>query len=297
MRFRSKHPIRIAITCDDAPSIAPVENTLELDPNRLDRVRSALKDARVSSCMAFVIGRHGRAHTGALERWLEAGYELGNHTDDHAAASRSSVARFRESIEACDALLEALGSFKNGRRRWFRFPYLDRGRDAGARRELAACYANAGYVLAPATVDLFDHPYELPLAVATTAKDRAAGERVCRRYVRAALASVERASARLELLGYPNAPLIAYLHAGEVSARALGEVLEALRRGGVEWCSLEEAVEHPIYSEYAADFERSGIVLGRHPSLLARGLGRLARASERWSLFGQARFGPVWPEL
>lgn len=297
MRFRSKHPIRIAITCDDAPSIAPVEKTLELDPTRLDRVRAALKNARVPSCVAFVIGRHGRGHTDALERWLAAGYELGNHTDDHVASSGTSVAHFRESIEACDGLLEGLGSFQEGRRRWFRFPYLDRGRDPSSRQELAACYHRVGYLLAPATVDLFDHPYEGPLAHAMMAQDRAATERVCGRYVRAALASVEGTSARLALLGHANAPLIAYLHAGEVSARALGDVLEALQRGGVEWCSLDEAVEHPIYRTYDADFEQSGIVLGRHPSLLVRGLGRLARASERWSLFGQERLGPVWPEL
>ena len=295
--FRSTRSIRVAITCDDAPSIAADGPGARLDPTRLDRIRVALQRAEVPSCVAFVIGRHGREQPDPLERWLEGGFELGNHTDDHAPASRTPVTRFRESVEACDALLERLGSFRAGRRRWFRFPYLDRGADATSRRELADCYRQVGYALAPATVDLFDYLYESSLSAALLSGDEAATARVCRRYVRAAHGSVRRASARLESLGHRHVPLIAYLHAGEVSACALGDVLLGLRRAGVEWCSLDEAVEHPIYRTFETDFQRTGIVFPVHPSLARRAVSRLARLSERLSLFGQARFGPVWPEL
>lgn len=283
----------LTLTCDDAPTIAGGEGGVRADPQRMDVLREVLQTAGIRHCVAFVIGRHAIGHEATLERWLAAGYELGNHTHDHAAASRCSPGDFERSVLACDDLLERVGAFEGRRPRWFRFPFLDRGPDPAARRVLAARLAAFGYRIAPVSVDWCDHRYEAPLAAA--AGDEARAARVGTRYLAAARASLEHAGRRCGAA----TPLIAACHFGEVSARFLAPLLGALEQEArVRWSPLERAAGAACYERYATDFTRTGLVTdgtpGRPVQRLARGLAALG---ERLDLFEQARLGPRWPYL
>ena len=121
--------LRLAFTLDDGPSVA--EEGVPFDPSRMDRCREVLQRHGIPHCVAFVIGSRC-ADKAALERWLQAGFELGNHTHDHKRASDLSVAQFVESLTRCDELLNEVGAFEGDRPRWFRFPCLDRGRGSAS---------------------------------------------------------------------------------------------------------------------------------------------------------------------
>ncbi|MHC4860778.1 MAG: polysaccharide deacetylase family protein [Planctomycetota bacterium] len=135
----------LALTLDDAPSVLPRGEALEHDPSRMDRVREVLLEEGVADCVAFVTGQAAEDHEAPLSRWLESGYELGNHTHDHPRCSAVSTSSFLESLDRCDRFLEALGAFEGGRQRWLRFPYLDRGADPDTRAELMRALADRGY--------------------------------------------------------------------------------------------------------------------------------------------------------
>src|SRR5262245_24482188 len=79
--------LSVALTLDDAPSI--VEHGVASDPSHMDAIRETLVAHGVRDCVAFVVGTTARGHEASLERWLDAGYELGNHTFDHRRASRA----------------------------------------------------------------------------------------------------------------------------------------------------------------------------------------------------------------
>jgi peptidoglycan/xylan/chitin deacetylase (PgdA/CDA1 family) len=288
----------VALSVDDAPSIAGGSGAVVADPGRMDRIREVLLAAGVSHCVAFVIGILAAGQEPRLERWLASGYELGNHTFDHLAASRTSLREYVASVSRCDALLAGLGAFAGGRQRWFRHPFLDRGADASGRAALGAALADLGYEQVPGSVDLFDHCYEEPLARALRDGDAGRLAQADARYRAAALASLAATERQVWRATRREAPQLAYFHFGLASERNLAHVLAALGERGTRWCSLEEALADPLYVAYVGDPARSGLVTGDLPrGLGARLGGRLADLSQRLGLFQQSQLGPRWPHL
>lgn len=290
--------MRCALTIDDAPTIAAGVR-VKADPGRMDRVREVLVRHGVAECVAFVRSALAVGEEARLRAWLAAGYELGNHTHGHLRAGAVTCDRFLKDVAQCDDVLETVGAFENGRQRYFRYPYLDRGVDEEARRTMACSIIGLGYRIAHGSVDLFDHAYEELLAAALAAGDEAAAEAVGKRYVEVAVRSLlfEDRRARRQL-GRPVTHIL-YLHFGEVSTRFLPQLLERLQAMGVEFCSLREAMEDDLFAEFDRCPDRNGRV---PPALIRLGgvervKRRLALWSERAGLFRQGALGPRWPHL
>jgi peptidoglycan/xylan/chitin deacetylase (PgdA/CDA1 family) len=290
--------LRVALTADDAPSIAASAGGPPFDPARMDRVRETLRGRGVSHCLAFVIGAQARGNEGALERWLQDGYELGNHGFDHVPASRVDPRTFLASVEGCDAVLREVGAFDAGRRRWFRYPHLDRGHDAAAREAVSHGVRGLGYTVVPASTDLFDHRYEGVLARAEAGGDAARAARIGRRYQEVGWRSLQHCADRLHAhLGRPVVQ-IPFFHFGRVSERFLAGLLERIAAGDMRWCPVEEAVVDPVYDAFERSPERTGLVTRTCPAPLPLRIRRvLARLSDRAGLFAQQRCGPRWPHL
>lgn len=290
--------MRVALTADDAPSIAAGPGGVRFDPARLDRLREVLQAQGVAHCVAFAIGALAEGHEAALGRWLAAGYELGNHTHEHLAASRTPVAAYLESVRRCDALLAAAGAFAGGRRRWFRYPYLDRGADPRARAAIAEGVRALGYEPVHATIDSFDHAYEAAWAQAQADGDGRRSQAVGARFERAARASLRRAERLVgaAAAGRPSAH-IAFFHFGGVCEERLAPLLAHWRARGAEWISVADAIGEPLHCAYDADPACTGLVTGGFGrGLGARLAGRAARLLDRLDPRA-ARLGPAFPHL
>lgn len=281
--------LRLALTCDDAPTIRAAPPLVQRDPARMDRLRIALRQQGVESCVAFVIGAEA-SDAGPLRRWLEAGYELGNHTHEHPAASAAGPEPFLESVARCDARLDALGAWPSGAPKWFRFPYLDHGADPEARARIAQGLRAMGYRIAHATVDLHDDRFEEALAHAEARGAWLRAELVGARYRHTADRALARARASLG----PSTPQVPYFHFGAVSERFVAGVLRRWRRAGARFCGLDEALSHPELQRE----EGTGLLLGRRrPPLLER-LGRRAQRLHNRLDPSRGRWvGPPWPRV
>jgi peptidoglycan-N-acetylglucosamine deacetylase len=288
---------RLALTIDDAPTIE-AGGTVAAVPARMDSVRRALQEAGARSCVAFVIGSHAVGEERRLERWLEAGFELGNHTYDHRHASSRTLAECVASIQRCDEVLGRVGAFHGGRRRWFRWPYLDRGRDPAFREQAARAIAELGYREVPVTVDLYDYRYEHPLSAALKTGDEKRVRAIGARFTKAAVASVRRVDrlARASV-GRPRRHL-ALFHFGEVASVFAQDLLARLRAHDVTWCDVDEALSSPGYAEYCADHGSTGRVGGTWTrSLGERGLRHAVRGIHLVESLWPASAGPRWPHL
>jgi peptidoglycan/xylan/chitin deacetylase (PgdA/CDA1 family) len=290
-----QNELSAALTIDDAPSIA-ASGPVAFDPSRLDAARDALVAAGFERCVAFVIGRHAHGCEASLERWLQAGYELGNHSDDHVAASRCDRLAFMASIERCDALLRAVGAFDGQRPRYLRFPYGDRGANASLRRDLLAACADRGYTVADVSISFYDHCYETPLATALV-QSPALTHAVEERYL-ANAARVVRRAARLGPRRFGRGHVhVANCHFGLVTQRTLVRLLARITPP-VQWLPLEKAVGSVAYARFLDDFDRNGIIADQLRSgSLERVLRPLARVGRRADWFAQRALGPRWPHL
>jgi peptidoglycan/xylan/chitin deacetylase (PgdA/CDA1 family) len=287
--------LAIALTIDDAPSIA-ASGPLAFDAGRMDATRRALQDAGVRSCVAFVIGAHARGHEKLLGRWLDAGYELGNHSDDHAYASRTGFHAFTASVERCDALLREVGAFDGGRPRYFRFPYGDRGASPSRRGALLEAVENLGYQLAEVSIQTYDHCYEARFALALANHDDARARAVTERYLDRALASVHRASRLAGRRFGPDHEHVMAMHFGPVTERTLPALLARLSTCA-RLVPLERALACPAYLRDASDLAANGVIAERLGGRADPALRRLARIARRAGLFEQDALGPLWPHF
>jgi peptidoglycan/xylan/chitin deacetylase (PgdA/CDA1 family) len=283
----------LALTLDDAPSVQ--EAGVSFEAARMDRCREILTRRGVPHCVAFVVGARAAGHEDVLERWLAAGFELGNHTYAHVPASGQTQDVFAEAIARCDELLRRVGAIAADRPKWFRFPHLDRGRDPAHRGQLALQCEKLGYRIAPATIDLFDYAYEAPLAAAISERDERAAARVEQRFLRTCLWKLDEAAAAFRAQA-PSLPHIGYAHFGPVAERSLDAILDLVRARELELCSLSAAVDHPVYEDFAADLTRDGLVLPTaRRDLSTRIRRRLALATALLTSFDRDRYGPRRP--
>lgn len=276
--------MRIALTIDDAPTIIEpgVPSTAEL----MDDIRVQLIDAGVAECVAFVVGERAIGHEDKLRKWLDAGYQLANHTQFHEAASRVSADKTLESVKLCDELLDSIGAFRNYDR-WFRFPYLDRGGSNDVRRQLADGLKQMGYRLAHASVDFYDYKYERLWQQAPV--PRLVEERFCS----AALQAIKSADRRLHQRLGSDVPHIGYCHFSPLCSRTLPRLITLIRANGGCLIPMAEASEHPVYQRFDADWSKDGPVAGSvapHP----RYKKLVSKVVER---FVPATTGPRWPHV
>jgi len=236
---------RIALTFDDVPRGRGAFFTPD---ERATRLIAQLRRARVSQAAFFIT-------TGNLERpdgtggeariatYAAAGHVLGNHSHSHLWATRTPVEAYVADLDRAARWL----SRRPGWRPWYRFPFLDEGRDTKERRDalrraLAQRGLSSGYV----TVDSYDWHLESLTNQAVRAGrtvDRAALRRL---YVEAVLGAAEfNDRIAVETLGRSPAHVL-LLHETDLAALFIGDAVAALRAAGWEIVSADEAFHDPI---------------------------------------------------
>lgn len=172
-----------------------------------------------------------------LAIWARAGIEIGNHTNTHCNLHEVPLATYQADVLAAEAALQPV---RGGRRtRYFRHPYLRAGHTPEIRAGLARFLAEQQYIVAPVTVDTADYIYA---AIYTRE-----GSSVIPPYLahlESAFAFFEKRST--EVLGREIAQTL-LLHASQLNADALPQILALLRRRGYRIVSLAEALADPLY--------------------------------------------------
>jgi peptidoglycan-N-acetylglucosamine deacetylase len=132
--------------------------------------------------------------------------------------------------------------------RYFRHPYLDTGRDLQTRREAEAFLVERGYRIAPVTLDAWDWMFATVYDDAKKRGDTALQQEVVRSYLAyttEVFSYFEKLSR--DLVGYePNQILL--MHANQLEAEHIGEVLDLLRKRGYRFITLENALGDSAYA-------------------------------------------------
>src|SRR6266404_4799280 len=145
----------LAVTVDDLPAHGPLPPDMQRVPTA-ERLISALRRHGVLA-VGFVNGGQLREHPergDIVQRWLQAGFPLGNHTFSHLDINRVTAAEYIADIERNEAVLaEVVGGHWP---RVFRYPYLHEGESAETREAVRRWLAAHGYTIAPVTVTFED---------------------------------------------------------------------------------------------------------------------------------------------
>lgn len=275
----------IAITFDDLPGSHTPTMTAQEVTEMTTRLVGTLKQQQIP-VVGFVNEAWLYSHTGevdariaALNQWLDAGFELGNHTFAHPSLNRVGAKEFEESIIRGETVTKILQAKHNMKMRYFRNPFLDVGRDLQTRREVEAFLINRGYHLAPITMDPRDWAFAGIYDEAKKRGDTALQQRIAAAYLSfadAVFAHDEKLSR--DLLGYEPRQII-LMHGNNLEADHIAELLDLLRKRGYKFITLESALGDNAYS-------LPNTYVGEH------GAGWL----EQWAI-SQGKFPPPDPEF
>ena len=123
------------LTIDDAPSALFAEKLAYLERKGIP-------------ALIFCIGEKASGREKELAGALAAGFALGNHSYSHPRFSAIPFEECRSEIHRTDALLRSVYRLANmaWKRKFFRFPYLDRGGDIRKISLIQDCLRADGYL-------------------------------------------------------------------------------------------------------------------------------------------------------
>ena len=184
----------------------------------------------------------------ALEMWLDYGFELGNHTFSHASLNQVGLKAWEDDVIQGESVIKILLAQHKMKLRYFRHPYLDTGRDLLTRREAEEFLVERGYRIAPITLDGWDWMFAGVYEDAKKRNDTALQQQLVKDYLAyhdAVFAYFEQLSTRI--VGYEPKQIL-LLHASNLEADHIGELLDVLRKRGYRFITLQDALSDGAYS-------------------------------------------------
>jgi peptidoglycan/xylan/chitin deacetylase (PgdA/CDA1 family) len=268
---------QVAITIDDLPAAANSMSAAEII-NMTSKLLGTLRDQKVP-VVGFVnekkLYRFGEVddRIKALRLWLDYGFELGNHTFSHLSLNQAGLQAWEDDVIQGESVIRLLLAEHKMPLRYFRHPFLDTGRDLQTRRQAEAFLAARGYRIAPITLDAWDWMYAPLYDDARQRGDSALQQQLVTSY----LSHSDEVFAYFEQLakqtiGYEPKQIL-LLHANQLEADHIGELLDLLRERGYRFITLGDALSDQAYSlpdtfvgeEGAGWIEHWAITLGHPP--------------------------------
>jgi peptidoglycan/xylan/chitin deacetylase (PgdA/CDA1 family) len=244
---------QVAITIDDLPAADAANMSAPAITDLTSRLLAILRDRKIPA-VGFVnerkLYRLGEVdeRIKALAMWPDSGFELGNHTFSHASLNQVGLKAWEDEVVQGETVTRLLLTQHNMKLRYFRHPYLDTGRDLETRRQAEAYLVGRGYRIAPVTVDAWDWMYARVYEDARKRGDAALQKELVSSYLEysdAMFSYAEQLSK--ELVGYEPKQIL-LLHANELEADHLNELVELIRKRGYRFTTLEDALSDQAYS-------------------------------------------------
>jgi peptidoglycan/xylan/chitin deacetylase (PgdA/CDA1 family) len=248
----AKPALKLALTFDDLPgadTAAPLEELR--DQNR--RILAALKEAGATATGFVNEGRLQKdgerdARVAILAAWLDAGCDLGNHTEAHLGLSTTPLRDYEDGVIRGEAVTRALLEARGRRPEYFRHPFTQTGPTREIKEAFETFLRDRGYTIAPFTIEAADY------LVASLDEDaRRAGDTARSARIRAAylehneimfdwFAKLARGEFGRDI------PHVLLAHVNRLNADLLADLLARLRARGWTFVPLREALADPAYA-------------------------------------------------
>ena len=244
---------QVAVTIDDLPA-GMADRLPAADITALTtKLLTTLRDQKIP-VVGFVnekkLYKPGEvdARINVLKMWLDYGFELGNHTFSHASLNQIELKDWEDEVVQGESVTRMLLAQHKMKLRYFRHPYLDTGRDLATRRKAEEFLTQRGYRIAPITLDGWDWMFAGLYEDAKKRNDTALQQQIVKEYLAhhdASIAFAEQLSTKV--IGYEPKQIL-LLHASNLEADHIGELLDLLRKRGYRFITLEDALSDQAYS-------------------------------------------------
>lgn len=242
----------IAITIDDLPVVSTrtdIKTRREITRKLLGHLKKARVPAIgfVNENKLFAGDKRDEAQIKLLRMWLDAGFELGNHTYSHRSLNRIELADYKADLIKGELITKELLKQKGRTPRYFRHPFLHTGRTMEVKAEFNEFLKDHGYTIAPITFDNADYIFSRAYDVAFDRGDKRLLKQVGDAYVpymESKLDYWERQSVKLFGREVSQTLLI---HANFINADYLDDLIAMFRRRGYRVVDLDTTLKDEAY--------------------------------------------------
>jgi peptidoglycan/xylan/chitin deacetylase (PgdA/CDA1 family) len=176
-----------------------------------------------------------------LNLWLDAGADLGNHSYSHLNINKVPLEQYTADVVKGEPLLRSLLEKRGKKLEFYRHPFLFTGSTPEIKRKMQEFLDQHGYRVAPVTLD--DDDYEFAaLYTNPKFKDRVRREYVP--YMETVVQAFEKISVQVVGREFPQILLI---HASQMNADLMPELLAMFRKRGYTFVSLDHALADAAY--------------------------------------------------
>ena len=231
---------QIALTFDDAPRKNGQHYTgLE----RTEVLIRKLKEKNVPSAAFFCIGRDmDSLEWKRLNMYADARHFIANHTFSHQSIRTLGVDGYIDDIRKADVTLKELPNYKY----WFRYPFLDEGKDIDSRDRIRTALKDMGYINGYVTVDNYDWYLEKLFQDALAAGKTVDYYKLKKIYIEHIWNSIKFYDDMAQNVIGRSPKHVLLLHENDLAALYIDELIDFLNEKGWEIISPEDAYNDPI---------------------------------------------------
>jgi peptidoglycan/xylan/chitin deacetylase (PgdA/CDA1 family) len=246
--------LEMAVTVDDLPQNGR-EWGLERMQEMTKKLVGGLVDHKipavgfVNEAQLFYAPGEAGERIALLDAWLSAGLELGNHTYGHRSFTATPLPEYEEQVVRGETVTKILSERHGMPYRYFRHPYLHTGTTREARMAFEQFLAVRGYTIAPVTMGTDDWLFGLVYGDAKERKDKETMKKVADAYLAYCESEMRFSEAYSQALFNRPIRQVLLLHANELNADHVDDLLKIYERHGYKFITLAEALDDPTYRE------------------------------------------------
>jgi len=244
----------VALTFDDLPYVNVGPGSFVSKAQR--STSELLRVLRAHHAPAVAVVNELNLHTGAgdleartalLAQWVEAGMILGNHTYSHADLNVMTVEQFQDEIVQGEVITRRLMASQQPYQLYFRHPMTHTGNTKEKKEAIERFLAARGYTLMPHTIENSDFIFNVGYVNARLKNDDATAAKLQDTYLNLTSAATDVAERIAPQIFGREIPQVLLIHANDLNADCLDEMLKRFEARGYRFVTLAEAMADPAY--------------------------------------------------
>ena len=188
------------------------------------------------------------AKVALIQKWLDAGHELGNHGYAHKNINELSMAEYQDEIRLGERTTRPLALKAGIPYRFYRHPFLSAGDNLQVRQTLDTFLRAHNYTVAPNTITYQDYTFSGAYESALRNGDTLLARQIREAYLPYTLSRWEAAEQQSRDLFGREIRQILMVHANRLNADAFGDVADMMKNRGYVFVSIDEAMKDPVYA-------------------------------------------------
>lgn len=255
---------KIAITFDDLPYVSAGRPAYLSGAQRATKAMLHALRTHGAPAVGFVneskLQARGeeRSRIALLRQWVDAGMILGNHTYTHSDFNTVTIEQFQEDIVKGDIITRRLMESNQPYQLYFRHPMTHTGDTQMKKEAIEYFLAARGYKVTPHTIENSDFIFNAGYVRARMNRNEATASKLRDSYLDFTIAATEFAERVSPQIFGREIPQTLLLHANDLNADCLNELLDRLERRGYIFVTLDEAMTDPAYQTKDSTVSRNG---------------------------------------